>query len=264
MKPRALGATQAYVLHQHDWSESSLILELFTREHGRLVVAAKGAKKPTSNWRPVLLNFVRLQVACTRSAQEEAEVHNLRSVEWAGPNAVLRGDALYAAFYLNELLLKLLPRGEPHPALFDAYHHTLPALAGDDDHHAQAALRAFECLLLHQQGWLPELDRDTSTQQPLQGARAYTLQADAGLQPAQGDAPAMAGTQWLALHQALQRQDLAACQAACLGALAPLRSLLRGALHYHLGAQELRTRRLLADAKQLLPTPQGRPAGPHR
>ncbi len=264
MKSRALGSSQAYVLHQHDWSESSLILELFTREHGRLAVAAKGAKKPASNWRPVLLPFQRLQVACTRSAQEEVEIHNLRSVEWAGPSVVLRGDAYYSAFYLNELLLKLLARGEAQPALFDTYHHTLPALAGDDDNHAQAALRAFECLLLQQQGWLPELDRDTATQQPLQPSARYALESDAGLRPARGDEAALSGAQWLALGGALARQDLAAAQAASLPVLAQLRSLLRGALHYHLGAQELRTRRLLADAKQLLPSPPGRSAGPPR
>ncbi len=84
---------------------------------------------------------------------EQAEVLNLRSVEWAGGQPLLGAPAMMSAYYLNELLLKLLPRQDAHPALFDAYADTLAtlALAPDD----AAALRAFELVLLRELGWLP-------------------------------------------------------------------------------------------------------------
>ena len=149
----------AYVLHRYDWSESSLILELFTRERGRIAVAAKGAKRPYSQLRAVLLPFQRIQVSLGRSpADEHAEIHNLRQAEWAGGGPMLSGAALFSGFYLNELLLKLLARHDPHPALFDAYRGTLPALAAGHEGLAQAALRGFELLLLRETGLAP---RDT-------------------------------------------------------------------------------------------------------
>jgi DNA repair protein RecO (recombination protein O) len=260
MKPRALGPSQAYVLHQYDWSESSLIVELFTREHGRLAVVAKGAKKPHSNWRPLLVPFQRLTVNCTRSAQEEAEVHNLRTVEWTGPVAAFQGATLFSAYYLNELLLKLLTRADAHSLLFDAYHHTLPAVAHGQEAHAQVALRAFEALLLREMGWLPDLTCDTLTQQPLGDHARYTLDAENGLRAAGSEEAALPGQQWLTLEQALASRQLPALQAACLPALPSLRGLLRGTLHYHLGVQELRTRRLLADVHRLTLSPHGRQA----
>ncbi|MBP6252588.1 MAG: recombination protein O N-terminal domain-containing protein, partial [Rubrivivax sp.] len=107
----AATALQAYVLHRYDWSETSLIVELFTRERGRVVVAAKGAKRPYSQLRPVLLPFQRLLVQLGRTPADEAsEVHTLRSAEWAGGVPVLAGGALFRGFYLNELLLKGLAR----------------------------------------------------------------------------------------------------------------------------------------------------------
>src|SRR5437764_10817114 len=142
-------ALSSYVLHHYDWSESSLILDLFTREQGRIAVAARGAKRPYSQLRSVLLPFQRLLVGLGRvpktvSGDETvSEVQNLRSAEWAGGAAMLTGAALFSGFYLNELLLKLLARHDPHPALFDAYAETLPCLVSCDDVQVQAALRAF-------------------------------------------------------------------------------------------------------------------------
>jgi len=120
------------VLHSYDWSETSLIVELFTRERGRVVVAAKGAKRPTSQLRPVLLPFQRLHVQLGKTpADEAAEIHTLKSAEWAGGVPAVGAAALFSGFYLNELLLKGLARQDPHPALFDAYAATLAALADE-------------------------------------------------------------------------------------------------------------------------------------
>jgi len=144
----------AYVLHRYDWSETSLILDLFTREQGRLAVAAKGAKRPYSQLRSVLLPFQKIHVGLGRVPKSEnadestRDVQNLRSAEWAGGAAMLTGAALFSGFYLNELLMKLLARHDPHPVLFDVYAGTLPLLAHGDDAVSQAALRAFEIALL--------------------------------------------------------------------------------------------------------------------
>ncbi|HEY9238159.1 MAG TPA: recombination protein O N-terminal domain-containing protein, partial [Burkholderiaceae bacterium] len=125
----------AFVLHRYDWSESSLILDLFTREQGRIAVAAKGAKRPYSQLRSVLLPFQRIGVTLGKAVLHEegaSDVQTLRGAEWAGGASMLTGAALFSGFYLNELLMKLLARHDPHAALFDAYAATLPGLAADE------------------------------------------------------------------------------------------------------------------------------------
>lgn len=244
----------AYVLHHYDWSETSLIVDLFTRERGRLAVAAKGAKRPYSQLRGVLLPFQRLQVTLTRSGAE-AEVHTLRSAEWAGGAPMLAGSALFAGFYLNELLLRLLARQDAHAALFDAYASTLPLLAAAaDDSASQAALRAFELSLLREIGVLPELDSVTQTLQPVQPQAAYALHAESGIVPAAPGHRALSGAQWVALQAALQHGSLAALQAECLSALPLLRPSLRALLQYHLGPYTLRTRQMLAELRNFVAT----------
>ena len=94
----------AFVLHRYDWSESSLILEMFTRHHGRVALVAKGAKRPSSNFRPVLLPLQPLHVAFGG----DAEIRTLRAAEWVGGQVMPTGDALLSGYYLNELLLRLL------------------------------------------------------------------------------------------------------------------------------------------------------------
>ena len=232
-------ALAAYVLHRWDWSETSLIVELFTRERGRLVVAAKGAKRPTSQLRAVLLPFQPL-AASLGKAPAEAEIHTLRGAEWAGGAPLLPAGALLAGYYLNELVLKLLAREDAHPALWDAYAAALAALAragGDDG----PALRAFELQLLREAGLLPALHETTLTAAPLADDAAYTLHAEAGLVDAR-DGAGLAGRHWRTLAAALDAGDTAALQRACAAAGAALRGPLRELLHYHLGTSTLRTR----------------------
>lgn len=248
---------EACLLHRYDWSESSLIVELFTREQGRLAAVAKGAKRPHSQLRPVLLPFQRLHIALARSASEATEVQTLRSAEWAGGRPMLSGGSLFRGFYLNELLLKLLARHDPFPALFDAYLETLPALAEADDAQSQAALRAFELRLLRETGVLPELGVVTQTQRPLVEGGRYMLRPEGGLAEAAAfGGEGVVAAVWMALQAALDAGDLPALQRACRLALTPLRSQLRAALHYHLGSSTLRTRQVMLDVQKL----QGREA----
>ena len=250
MKRGTPAALSAYVLHRYDWSETSLILDLFTRERGRLAVAAKGAKRPYSQLRGVLLPFQRLQVALSRGS-EEAEVHTLRSAEWAGGAAMPSGGALFSGFYLNELLLRLLARQDPHAALFDAYAQVLPVLALAGETQSQAVLRAFELTLLRETGLLPELNCLTQTLQPLRAEAAYALRPEAGIVPAAARDAGLSGARLVALQAALQHGSVAALQAECAMALPALRAALRALLQYHLGSPMLRTRQVMADLREL-------------
>jgi DNA repair protein RecO (recombination protein O) len=254
---RPAAPLDAFVLHRYDWSETSLILDLFTRSRGRIAVAAKGAKRPYSQLRSVLLPFQRITATVGRQAEEaQAEVLTLRSAEWAGVDAapVLPAPRLFAGFYLNELLMKLLARGDAHPALFDAYAGTLHGMASANDLGEQIALRAFELVLLKAIGLLPELDRVTATQAPLVPDAAYQLHGDRGVIVAEPQSALgrLAGADLAALEQALRENALGPLHAACAPRLDRLKPVLRTLVHYHLGSPALRTRDVMRDARQLI------------
>jgi len=249
---RTLGARSnapllAYVLHSHAWSETSLIVELFTRDRGRIVLAAKGAKRPTSNFRSLLLPFQPLHVVLGKTpADEQAEILTLRSADWAGGRPLMPASALLGGYYLNELLLKLLARQDPHPALFDAYADTVTSLAEGVEE--AVALRAFELLLLRELGVLPDLSVATLSAEPVQADTRYTLQAEAGLvRSAQG----VAGAHWVTLEAALKHGSAPAVQHACRAVASALRVPLRDTLHYHLGGAPLRTRQVRQGVQKL-------------
>ena len=244
----------AYVLHRYDWSESSVIVEAFTRAHGRVALVAKGAKRPSSNFRPVLLPLQPLLL----SWGGDAEIRTLKSAEWGGGLVMPTGDALLSGYYVNELLLRLLAREDAHPRLFDAYAALVHALASSDGETlAAAALRAFELVLLRDTGHLPALDRQTLTLAPLAPADAYRLVAEGGVRAAHADDGAwLPGQAWQQLAQAL---DDEAPFVAALGVVSglpgeqrsSLRGQLRDLLHYHCGVGTLRTRQLLMDLQSL-------------
>jgi DNA repair protein RecO (recombination protein O) len=240
----------AFVLHRYDWSESSSIVELFTRDAGRIAVAAKGARRPTSNLRAVLMPFQRIHVAFGRARDEAAsDIHTLRSAEWAGGEPAPGGEALLAGFYVNELLMKLLARDDPHPTLWDAYAAVLPSLGSARE---PAALRAFELVLLAETGHLPDLSRTTLTQQPLQPAQGCLLRPEAGVVVSHGDADAVRAEVFIALQVARAQRDLAALCALCAPVESALRRQLRQMLAYHLGGAPLRTREVVRDLQPLL------------
>ncbi|WP_323016743.1 DNA repair protein RecO [Castellaniella sp.] len=137
---------QGYVLHASPWRETSLIVQCFTRDHGCVAVVAKGAKRPYSALRPVLTAFQPLWLSWSGAA----EIHTLVRAE-TGPVRLLNGRAMMSAWYLNELILRLLAREDPHPGVYDAYETALNALTGGRSH--AAILRRFEWLLLEQAGY---------------------------------------------------------------------------------------------------------------
>jgi DNA repair protein RecO (recombination protein O) len=246
----------AFMLHRYDWSETSLIIELFTREMGRVTVAAKGAKRPTSQLRAVLLPFQRINVSLGRGAGKDdgaSDIHNLRGAEWGGGTPQVRGEALFTGFYLNELLMKLLAREDPHPLLWDAYAATLAALGQANE---AAALRAFELVLLQEAGFLPVLNALAPNHAPLPADALLVLRAEMGLQTAKPqDEQGVPAAAWLQLHEALDQGDIAGLQRTCAGVEAALRRQLRALLHYHLHAPQLKSRTVWRELQTYLHPP---------
>ncbi|MDD2546713.1 MAG: DNA repair protein RecO [Burkholderiaceae bacterium] len=244
----------AFVLHSYDWSESSLILEVFCRHQGRAALVAKGAKKPSSNFRPVLLPLQPLHLTYSLSGDGSADIHTLKGAEWVGGHVMPTGDALLSGLYLNELLLRLLARADPHPALFDVYAGVVRVLASEHGEALEPVLRSFELLLLRDIGLLPSLDAQTLTFAPLRREGRYTLVPEGGLRAASAaDRASLSGGQWQALQEALD--DDAARYTATLRACAPvaaeLKPQLRAVLQYHCGSPLLRTRQLMIDLQAL-------------
>ena len=257
----------AFILHHYDWSESSVIAEIFSQQLGRITLVAKGAKKPTSNFRAVLLPLQRLELAYSLpAATDGGDIGTLKAAHWASGYTLPQGDALLAGFYANELLLKLLPRQDPQPELFDSYASCVALLAHQGKTGAAASantaalqgqtawiLRAFELLLLRHLGLLPDL-RQSASGHALQStaSSALYLQAERGLCAAHTEAEhalALPASCWLALAQGLAKP-------APFAALLPLfltwptaqrnalRNNLRHLLHEYIGAP-LKTRQLM-------------------
>jgi len=238
----------AFVLHRYDWSESSLILEVFAREQGRLTLVAKGVKRPTSQFRPVLLPLQPLML----SWGGDAEVRTLKSAQWVGGHVMPTGEALLSGSYLNELLLRLMARDDPHPRVFD--HYALAVRLLSEQPHAQSlVLRAFELLLLREMGLLADLDHEGSSLSVLEENARYVLTPELGLrQAADEEAQGIGGAQWEALARALESsQPLVDLLGVCAGSLAALRGQLRSLLHYHSGMSVFKTRQLMLDVQAL-------------
>ena len=179
----------------------------------------------------------------------EGEIRNLKSAEWQGGHVMPTGDALLSGYYLNELLMRLLARDDPHPALFDAYASTVQLLASPHPDTLQIALRAFELRLLQGIGLLPALDTETATLAPLEADARYVLVAESGLRQAHDDDRAsLPGHVWLVLDRSLDESvPFTQTMHACIPALAELKTQLRALLHYHCGVKTLKTRQMMMD-----------------
>ena len=177
MSKRRADHQAGYVLHTYPYKETSLIVEAFTRNFGRVALLARGARRPRSAMRGVLLSFHPLRLGWSASA----ELGNLISAEWSGALQPLSGRGLMCGFYLNELLLRLLPRDDPHEALFDAYAGSLKALS--EGVPQPSVLRSFEKRLLAELGYAPLLERDAASGAPIEPGRRYVYEPDRGPMP---------------------------------------------------------------------------------
>jgi DNA repair protein RecO (recombination protein O) len=164
------------------------------------------------------------------------------------------GDALLSGYYLNELLLRLLARDDPHPQLFDTYAAAVSVLASEHGEAFEPALRAFELLLLREIGLLPVLDMQTLTLGSLEPEGRYSLVPEAGLVASreQDGRASLSGAQWEALQRALDdHAPFSATVRQAAPVIAELKPQLRTLLHYHCGVSTLRTRQLMIDLQAL-------------
>lgn len=229
----------AFVLHSYPFRETSLILDVFSRSHGRLAIAARGARRPRSGLRGLLLNFQPLLL----SWFGKGEVRTLHSAEWQGGQPYLQGTALMCGFYLNELLLNLLARDDPHEHLFDYYRATLYRLAHEADH--AATLRCFERHLLQELGYALVLERESGSDKAVQAELCYRYAVERGVVPDDGDARTglpLTGKTLL---------DMAADDYADPTTAQQSKQLMRMLLNHHLGGKMLHTRELIKDFQKL-------------
>jgi|TARA_B110000196_G_scaffold273643_1_gene250165 DNA repair protein RecO (recombination protein O) len=162
-----------YVLHTYPFKETSLIVEIFSKVHGRISIVAKGARRPRSLVRGMLQSFQSLQA--TWSGQ--GEMKTLHSIDWCDALLQIEGDALICGFYINELLMRLLPKEDPHEKLFDFYHQTMELLSMKN--HLSVTLRRFELKLLQELGYeLPLLNDENG--EPIKPNKIYNYEVAYG------------------------------------------------------------------------------------
>jgi len=229
----------SFVLHNYPFRETSLILDVFSRHHGRLAIVARGARRPRSSLRGVLLNFQPLLL----SWFGKGEVRTLHSAEWQGGQPYLQGTALMCGFYLNELLLNLLARDDPHPQLFDYYRATLSRLAHETDH--AATLRSFEKHLLQELGYGLVLDREAVSDRPIQAELCYRYIMERGAFPDGGGN--MTGVRVLGKTML----DMVADEYSDPVTAQQSKQLMRMLLNHHLGGKILHTRELIKELQKL-------------
>lgn len=226
----------AFILHHRDYSETSLLLEVLTVRHGRLGIIAKGARRANSRMRGVLKPFQRLLIGwCGKG-----ELAVLTSAESADSAITPEGQALYCGFYMNEVLLRLLHRHDPHEGLFDAYQTALQRLHRDDSN--EMVLRIFEKHLLRELGYGLVLDYDVADKTPIDAQAMYDYILDRGpvrLAHPQLHRPAEGVRIRGASLQALERETLSNPVV-----LRDVKSLMRAVLALHLGDRPLHSRKL--------------------
>ncbi len=229
-----------YVLHTYPFKETSLVVELFTRDFGRVSAVAKGARRPRSAMRGMLQSFQPLLGAWSG----KLELKTLHSLEWYAGLLMLQGEALMCGFYLNELLLRLLPREDAHEALFDEYTQTLKLLSLAPDNSANI-LRRFELLLLQSLGYAVPLTHNIRDEAVTAEAHYYYLPEVGPVSSKhdyQENGVQLSGKTLL---------DMAQDDYADLQTQQQSKQLMRLLLAHYLGDKPLHTRQLLIDLQDL-------------
>jgi DNA repair protein RecO (recombination protein O) len=226
-----------FVLHTYPFKETSLVVELFSREFGRIAVVAKGARRPRSAMRGMLQAFQPLLATWSG----KSELRNLHSLDWGEGLLLLNGDALMCGFYLNELLLRLLPREDAHEALFDYYAHTLRTLSSSSP--VAPTLRRMELKMLQEMGYAVPLTHQLDNT-PIRAESDYLYQPERGaLAPVPGESGVQLSGKTLL---AMARDDYSDP-----ATLLQSKQLMRMLLAHYLGDKPLHTRQLLIDLQEL-------------
>lgn len=224
----------AYILHHRPYRDTSALLELWTRDFGRIGVVARGARSAGSPLRGVLQPFRALLVSWTG----RGELKTLTGAEAAGSAPALSGRALLSGFYVNELLLRVVQRQDPNAELYQAYEQALSGLGGSE--REERTLRVFERDLLQALGYGLVLDTEADTGRPVDPAREYRYRADYGVIAL--DAPEPGGIR----IRGASLLSLAQGELSDAESLADAKRLMRAALSPHLGDRPLKSRELFA------------------
>lgn len=225
---------RGYILHQRPYRNTSLIVDCLTECYGRQSLVAQGARRSTSRQSAVLQPFRLVRLSWIR----RGELGRLTHVEADADSLDIRGDALLAAFYLNELLLRLVPSGDHNDEIISCYSSCLDQLA--ETRNAARALRLFELELLEALGYRLDLDHDCRTGKPIEPECDYVFEHEGGLTVSTTHAKmdTFPGTHLIALRE--HRLDEAA-------SLSSAKRLLGGILKLHLGSRPLKTRQVMRD-----------------
>jgi DNA repair protein RecO (recombination protein O) len=226
---------QGFVLHQRPYRNTSQLLECLTVSHGRVGLVAQGSRRGPRGQRAVLQSFVPLRLSWSR----RGELGRLTQVEADAASFDLAAQALLAGYYVNELLLRLMVRGDPNDTVFSCYSECLSSLAASSN--VARALRLFELRFLRALGYGLELDCDIESGEPLKPEGRYLYEQERGPK-AVGDRVAEERAYWgrelIALRSETLHDD------ASLGAA---RRLLGSVLNEHLGDRPLKSRLVLKD-----------------
>jgi DNA repair protein RecO (recombination protein O) len=238
----------AWVLHTYPWRETSLIVEIFARDQGRVALVAKGARRPHSQLRGVLMAFQPLWMDWSGGG----EVKTLVRAEWQGGQPLLTGRALICGYYLNELLVRLTAREDAHPRLFSAYADAVLALGRGEPE--SPILRRFELALLQELGYEAGLAHEGDSGEPVRPEGRYLYIIERGpvrleAVEEEGVGAAALGDQALVSGQTLL--DMAADDFSRAETLAQSKQLLRMLINHTLGGQPLQSRRVLKELQEL-------------
>jgi len=231
-----------FILHTYPFKETSVVAEVFTRSHGRMALIARGARRPASSLRGLMQPFTPLLL----SWFGKSDVKTLHAAEWQGGLMAPQGRALMCGFYLNELLLRLLARGDAHELLYDRYIDTLDQLAGEvgaTDY--ERILRRFEKNLLSEIGYGATFDVDADSGAPVDSNAQYVFQPERGALRSSGQPGCLVSGQTLI--------DLAADRFDRPLTMAEAKSLMRTLINHTLGGKPLYTRQLLRELTELTP-----------
>jgi DNA repair protein RecO (recombination protein O) len=229
---------QVYILHTYPFKETSLVVEMFSQQLGRIAAVAKGARRPRSAMRGMLQSFQLL----TGAWSGKNELKTLHSLDWSAGLTLIKGDALMCGFYINELLLRLLPREDAHEALFTYYAKALLALSQIQEKNSVESaiiLRKFELKLLQELGYaVPLLEDENGT--ALIADKSYRYEAEYGAcdMSATKNGVQLRGQTLLDMAKG-HYQDLITQQQS--------KQLMRYLLAHYLGDKPLHTRQLLLD-----------------
>ena len=224
----------AFILHHRPFRDTSRILDVLSREYGKVAVVARGSRGAKSRLRGVLRPFMPLSMSWV----QRSDLGTLTGAELHGAPMRLAGDALLSGYYVNELVLHFLHRHDPQPEIFDIYAQTISALCATDD--VAPCLRQFEIELLRHLGYAVNLDHEAGTHSPLQADSFYEFRFEQGpVKVARAEGPLVfsgATLQAVAEHRFAEPDVLRAAN-----------RLLREVIGFHLGGKELKSRKVLVE-----------------